>query len=204
MDLLTTLQASDLEDSLLVPLQNIVKNDLKTFKETRKQFERTLDRYEAQLNRYYVLSKQKEASALREDAFQMFELRKSYVRSSVDFFSILVSFKTNLEQLLVSCFADALGAYIQDIDESAAACDHVRTKLNGWKQWMDENKMTSEYQLTKINNRCLELQDAYINKSKPNRSLKRYSTLSNDPMVAVSPTENTSDDDSNGTLQAFL
>ncbi|KAI8367897.1 hypothetical protein EDC96DRAFT_506449 [Choanephora cucurbitarum] len=189
--------ASDLEDTLLVPLQNIVKNDLKTFKETRKQFERTLDRYEAQLNRYYVLSKQKEASALREDAFQMFELRKSYVRSSVDFFSILVSFKTNLEQLLVSCFADALGAYIQDIDESAAACDHVRTKLNGWKQWMDENKMTSEYQLTKINNRCLELQDAYINKSKPNRSLKRYSTLSNDPMVAVSPTENTSDDDSN-------
>ncbi|KAI8342234.1 hypothetical protein BD560DRAFT_359388 [Blakeslea trispora] len=186
-----TKMASDLEDTLLVPLQNLVKHDLKTFKETRKQFERTLDRYETQLNRYYVLSKQKEASALREDAFQMFDLRKSYVRSSIDFFSIIVSFKTNLEQLLVSCFADALGAYIQDIDESAAACDHVRTKLNGWKQWMDENKMTSEYQLTKINNRCLELQDAYIHQSRPARSLQRYSTLIQDPM---SPTLESEDD----------
>ncbi|KAI8053147.1 uncharacterized protein B0P05DRAFT_561784 [Gilbertella persicaria] len=171
----------------------MIKNDLKGYKESRKQFERALDRYEAQLNRYHVLSKQKEASALREDAFQMHELRKAYVRSSGEYFSILVAFKESLEQMLVSCFTGALDAYIDDIDESAAACAHARTKINGWKYWLDEKKRTSDYQLEKMNKRYTELQDAYINQSKPHRSLKRYSTSSNDPMSAVSPME--SDDD---------
>lgn len=97
-----------------------------------------LDKYETQLYRYNVLSKQKEASALREDAFQMYELRKQYVRSSGDYFSKLVYFKANLEQMLVECFSSALGSHIEEMDESASACTAAKVNLQGWKQWLDE------------------------------------------------------------------
>lgn len=97
-----------------------------------------LDKYETQLYRYNVLSKQKEASALREDAFQMFELRKQYVRTSGDYFSKLVTFKANLENLLVGCFSGALGAHTDEIDESVYACETVKANLPGWRQWLDE------------------------------------------------------------------
>lgn len=97
-----------------------------------------LDRYESQLYRYNVLSKQKEASALREDAFQMFELRKQYVKTSGDYFSKLVIFKANLENLLVQCFSGALGAQMDEIDESVYSCVAVKANLSGWRQWLDE------------------------------------------------------------------
>ncbi|GAN05638.1 hypothetical protein MAM1_0097d05110 [Mucor ambiguus] len=179
--------ASDLEDILLNPLQQMMKHDLKSYKESRKQFEKTLDKYETQLNRYNVLSKQKEASALREDAFQMYEMRKLHVKSSSDHFTKLVSFKANLEIVLIECFSGALRSHIEDIDESAYSCTAARSKLDGWKQWLDESKLTSNYQLNKVQKRCTELQAVYMAQIKPHRSLKRYSTAANDPMLAVSP-----------------
>lgn len=187
---------SDLQDQLLHPLQNLVKNDLKSFKDSRKQFDKMLDKYETQLYRYNVLSKQKEASALREDAFQMYELRKQYVRSSGDYFSKLVYFKANLEQMLVECFSSALGSHIEEIDESASACTAAKVNLQGWKQWLDESKITCEHQMSKIKKRCNELQEIYIEQTKPHRSLKRYSTQSNDQMSAVSASNMESDEES--------
>ncbi|KAK4513061.1 Glutaredoxin [Mucor velutinosus] len=186
--------ASDLQDILLSPLQQLMKHDLKTFKESRKQFEKTLDKYETQLNRYNVLSKQKEASALREDAFQMYEMRKLYVKSSSDHFTKLVSFKANLEIVLIECFSGALRSHIEDIDESAYSCTAARSKLDGWKQWLDESKLTSKYQLNKVQRRCTELQELYMAQVKPHRSLKKYSTAANDPMLAVSPSSHTTMD----------
>ncbi|KAI8643269.1 hypothetical protein BD408DRAFT_431652 [Parasitella parasitica] len=178
--------ASDLEDLLLNPLQKMAKIDLKSYKDSRKQFEKTLDKYETQLNRYNVLSKQKEASALREDAFQMYELRKQYIRHSSDHFTKLVSFKANLEILLIECFSGALSSQIEEIDESAYSCSSARSKLVGWKQWLDESKMTSEYQMNKVKKRCTELQELYITQIKPHRSLKCYSTTGSDSSQAVS------------------
>lgn len=164
----------------------MIKSDLKSYKDSRRQFEKMLDKYETHLNRYNVLSKQKEASALREDAFQMYELRKLYIRNSSDHFTKLVSFKANLEILLIECFSGALSSQIEEIDESAYTCSSARSKVAGWKQWLDESKMTTRYQLSKIENRCTELQELYIAQLKPHRSLKSYSTTSNDQMLAVS------------------
>ncbi|KAF1805942.1 hypothetical protein FB192DRAFT_1365244 [Mucor lusitanicus] len=196
--------ASDLQDILLNPLQEMMKHDLKAFKESRKQFEKTLDRYETQLNRYNVLSKQKEASALREDAFQMYEMRKLYIKSSSDHFTKLVSFKANLEIVLIECFSGALRSHIEDMDESAYACAAARSKLDGWKQWLDESQLTSRHQLNKLQKRCTELQERYMAQIKPHRSLKRYSTAANDPMLAVSPSAMDSDSQQEATTTTSL
>ncbi|KAL9552880.1 hypothetical protein MBANPS3_003554 [Mucor bainieri] len=172
--------ASDLQDILLNPLQQMIKHDLKSYKESRKQFEKTLDKYETQLNRYNVLSKQKEASALREDAFQMYEMRKLYTKASSDHFTKLVSFKAHLEIVLIECFSGALRSHIEDIDESAYSCTAARSKLDGWRQWLEESKLTTNYQLNKVQKRCTELQTLYMAQIKPDRSLRKYSTAAND------------------------
>jgi hypothetical protein len=116
-----------------------------------------LDKYETQLYRYNVLSKQKEASALREDAFQMYELRKLYVKNSGDYFSKLVTFKANLENILIQCFSGALGAHIDEIDESVYSCIAVKAKLSGWRQWLDEVITSHSYTcIICLNNKSLE------------------------------------------------
>ncbi|KAG0743102.1 hypothetical protein G6F62_005737 [Rhizopus arrhizus] len=175
---------TELEEMLLNPLQKLYKQDLKLYKESRKQFEKALDKYETQLNRYFVLSKQKEASALREDAFQMHELRKYYVKQSGDHFIRLISFKTQLEHILVECFSNTINAYIEDIEESRRSFGTLKSKLSGWKQWLDESKSTCDYQLNQMKEKCGELTEAYIQQSTPHRSLKRYS---------ISMQENSSD-----------
>lgn len=50
--------------------------------------------------------------------------------------------------------------------------------------------------MSKIKKRCNDLQDIYIEQTKPHRSLKRYSTQSNDQMSAVSPSNLESDEES--------
>lgn len=135
-----------------------------------------LDRYETQLYRYYVLSKQKEASALREDAFQMYEQRKLFVNTTGSHFGILVSFKANLENMLVECFSGALNCLLEELDESNHSFQVVKDNITGWKQWLEESNVTTEYQLNKIKRRCEELQDNFLLDMKPSRSLKNYST----------------------------
>jgi hypothetical protein len=115
----------------------------------------------------------------------MYELRKTYIKTSADHFLKLVSFKSTLENMLVACFSSALGIHIEEIDESVYACKSARSKLTGWRQWLDENKATTHHQICKIKKRCIDLQSSYIAQTKPHRSLKRYSTQSNDQMSAV-------------------
>jgi hypothetical protein len=49
-----------------------------------------------------------------------------------------MSFKSNLENLLVQCFTGALGAYVEEVDESGAMCRQIQDSLPGWKQWLEE------------------------------------------------------------------
>ncbi|KAI7865519.1 hypothetical protein BDF14DRAFT_1883469 [Spinellus fusiger] len=169
---------SDLQE-ILITLQQWIKKELKDFKESRKQFEKSLDRYESQLNKYNFLSKQKEPSALREDAFQTFDVRTLHTRSSGDYFVHLIRFKSMIEHQLVLCFSSALQARIDEVEEAGQACSHIRMLLPGWRLWLDENKESCALQLDKIQKSCVLLEDAYIRQTRPHRSLKRYITLTN-------------------------
>ncbi|CAO3668979.1 unnamed protein product [Rhizopus stolonifer] len=180
---------TELEENLLNPLQKLYKQDLKIYKDNRKQFEKILDKYETQLNRYFALSKQKEASALREDAFQMHELRKLYVKQSGDHFIKLISFKSQIEHLLVECFSNTMNAHIEDIEESKRSFASIKSKLPGWIHWLDESKMTCDHQIDIMTERYSDLTEIYIQKSTPHRSLKRYSISQEDNSPAAEEIE---------------
>ncbi|KAL0075818.1 hypothetical protein J3Q64DRAFT_1370407 [Phycomyces blakesleeanus] len=190
--------ASDLEETLLLPLQHFIKTELKDFREAKRQFDKVLDKYENQLSRYSILSKQKEPSALREDAFQTFDVRTAYTRACGDFFSRMIKFRSNLEHQLVQCFSGAMQAKIEEVDEIGQACAQIRLLLPGWRLWLEENKESCAFQLQKIQKSCSVLEDAYIRQTRPHRSLKRYSTVPNrrrSTIISGSPVLGESPDD---------
>ncbi|CAO3594773.1 unnamed protein product [Absidia cylindrospora] len=188
---------NDLDETLLQPLQNLLKSDLKEFKDMRRTFEKTLDKYENHLSRYGNLSKQKEPSALREDAFQMFDIQKSYVRASGTYFMQLATLKAKVEHLLVDSFSGALTDHLDHLDESLLSQNSARGVISGWRQWLEESKATCSYQLDRIQNSTQALEEIYIRQIRPHRSLKRYSTSNDDQLVAItnsSTIESLSDD----------
>ncbi|CAO3680373.1 unnamed protein product [Rhizopus stolonifer] len=73
---------TDLEDNFIQPLQSFVKIQLKEFKEFKKQHEKCLERYETQLVKYVSQVKTKEPSAIREEAFRLYEARKIHAKMS--------------------------------------------------------------------------------------------------------------------------
>ncbi|KAI9253585.1 hypothetical protein BY458DRAFT_462474 [Sporodiniella umbellata] len=166
---------STMEDVLFNPLQKLVKQDLKDFKESKKQFERLLDKYENHLSRYFSQSKQKEASALREDAFQMHELKKLYVKQSGEYFIKLASIKSKIEQIIVHSFTNAINAFVDDIEDTQRAFSFIKMKLSGWMRWLEESKTASNYQLNIIAKEFCQISESHLQQSIPHRSLKRYS-----------------------------
>lgn len=148
-----------------------------------------MDKYEAYINRYSALSKQKESSSLREDTFQMYEQRKLFVQSNASYFHRLISLKGNLENLLVECFSGALGAHLDEIDESANSCGLLRERLPGWKQWLEESKVTCEYQMQRMEKRCNELESVYLQQTKPLRALENYSASTHHQLTMIKSVE---------------
>ncbi|ORZ16542.1 hypothetical protein BCR42DRAFT_37851 [Absidia repens] len=188
---------NDLDETLLQPLQHLLKNDMKEFKDMRRTFEKSLDKYENHLSRYSNLSKQKEPSSLREDAFQMFDIQKTYIHASGTYFMQLITIKSKVEHLLVDCFSDGLTEHLDHLNESLQSQASARGMIPGWRQWLDESKATCASQLKRIQESTRALEDAHIRQIRPHRSLKRYSTSNNDQMVAItnsSTFESLSDD----------
>lgn len=135
----------DLVEHLISPLQKFLREDVRKIKETGRNFEKTMEKFDAALIKYCSLSKLKEPSALKEDEFQLFEIRKSYVKGlndsnltgSLDYTFKLSQFKQNLEVSLLEQLSSALFSQSDFFD----SCNEV---FKGYKQTMDAIKTTSE------------------------------------------------------------
>ncbi|GMM33603.1 Sip3 protein [Saccharomycopsis crataegensis] len=122
-------------DSELVLLLTQAKNDIKTYKEYRKSFEVSQSKYDLYLSRYSAQSKTKEPSALREDAFQLSEVRKSYIHISLELCIALSNIQKSLDSTLVSVASN----FWKDIDMSMAASNpynlYLYNQLEKIKSW---------------------------------------------------------------------
>ncbi|ORX60370.1 hypothetical protein DM01DRAFT_1300121 [Hesseltinella vesiculosa] len=175
----------NLDETVLQPLQALLKTDIKDFKDARRQFDRNLDKYENHLTRYSILSKQKEPSSLREDAFQLFDVQKSFLRGCRTFYFDLTRFKSTVEQTLIQCFTYAVMDHLDTLDNSMQTTNALRTKIPGWRQWLEESKSVFAFQLEHMELATKAFEDVQIRHLRPHRSLKRYSTTSNDQMMAI-------------------
>jgi hypothetical protein len=100
--------------------------------------EKQLSIYESQLAKYSVLSKTKEASALREDAFQLHEIRKSYVRMCNNYATHIIAFRTYLDRAIVTCFTGATVAHVEDLEGAHEVWQKLKSSIGAWRRWLIE------------------------------------------------------------------
>ncbi|KAI9487540.1 MAG: hypothetical protein EXX96DRAFT_535688 [Benjaminiella poitrasii] len=165
---------SDLEDNLIQPLQLFIKTHLKEFKDFRKQHEKILERYEAQLYRYTSQSKAKEASAVREEAFRLYEARKSYVRMSGQHVVRILHFRSILEHFLVERFTLATNFHLKEFEGGSDSWLKLQSNLISWKQWLSDDKDTCNYQLHQLQTSRITTESKYLNAIRPVRDLEKY------------------------------
>ncbi|KAI9468461.1 MAG: hypothetical protein EXX96DRAFT_513009 [Benjaminiella poitrasii] len=157
--------ASDLEDRLLKPLQDIVKSQIKQYKDARKQFERQFDKFESQQTKFYNLNKDnKEPSALREDAFQLYDAQKTYTQTCLDYFLILVNVKHQIEEFFVEGF-------------SSTSLSSSSSEMFVSTTWITGRKATTIHDYENMRQRGTELLDLYLANQKPDRSLDAYRNI---------------------------
>lgn len=109
---------------------------MKEFKDFKKHYEKCLERYESQLYKYTSQSKTKEASAIREEAFRLYEARKAYVRMSGQHVIRAIHFRSLLEHFLVEKFTLATLYHLKDFNGSSDSWSNIETNLSSWKQWL--------------------------------------------------------------------
>ncbi|KAG2205633.1 hypothetical protein INT46_003460 [Mucor plumbeus] len=170
---------SDLEDNFIQPLQLFVKTHLKEFKDFRKQHEKTLERYDAQLYKYTAQSKTKEASAVREEAFRLYEARKSYVRMSGQHVVRILHFRSLLEHFLVERFSLASSFHLKDFEGGSDSWSKLQSKLISWKQWLLDDKDTCNYQLDQLQSSRIIIETKFLNVVRPARDLEKYNINTN-------------------------
>jgi hypothetical protein len=115
------------------------------YQEYRKQMEKQLSLYESQLARYSVLSKTKEASALREDAFQLHEVRKSYVRMCNNYVTHIIAFRTYLDRAVVTSFTGATVAHVEELEGATEVWSKLKSSIGAWRRWLIEVCTFSQY-----------------------------------------------------------
>jgi hypothetical protein len=164
-----------MESTVVEPVRLFLVGDLRNFKEIRKSLEQTQRTFDSTLARYASQSKTKEPSALREDAFAVYETRKAYLQASMDFCQLAPQVRFTMDQLLVKVSGEIWKEMkrSRDAATNATRWDSEMDRLRGWSKEMDvaESVLRRELQIARR-----DLGDDAMTGCKPSRELEDYST----------------------------
>lgn len=126
----------DIIEQLIEPFQTFLSKDVQDMKDTWQTYCKVLEKYEGALVRYASLSKSKDGSVLREEAFVLFEFRKSYLRQALNLCEMGITFKMNLQTLIVDrigFFMSAESEFYQTasamLRDTAPALSEIKAKI---------------------------------------------------------------------------
>ncbi|CAG8520665.1 15641_t:CDS:10 [Funneliformis caledonium] len=163
---------NDIDEKLIHPISHFTKNELKEFKEIRRNHDRAVERYDSMLAKYSSQSRNKEASALREDAFQLHEVRKTYIKSALDYTLKIVQFRASIDHLIMDQFLTGTFAHLEMHEASLIVYKESGNHLERLRSWLSEK--TCENQIPLIHDLRNKLEEEAINSSKPRRNLTTY------------------------------
>ncbi|KAA6407913.1 MAG: hypothetical protein FRX48_08264 [Lasallia pustulata] len=164
-----------LDASVVDPIRNFLQTDIRAFKESRRHLEimqKQIDNLQA---RYAAQTKTKEASSLREDAFQLHEARKAYLKASMDFCVIAPNLRTSLDKLLVKLFSDQwrdMRASRDHVNSSLGKWGTEIERIRGWSREMESGERTFRRELQAARKQIEESAEAA---ARPSRELEDYS-----------------------------
>ncbi|KAF7189756.1 putative PH domain-containing protein C19A8.02 [Pseudocercospora fuligena] len=172
----TTFRSTKRYDTVVIdPIKSWLNSDLRSFKNARRDMENAQKGFDNVITRYLGQSKTKEASSLREDAFQLHEARKLYLRSSMDFCVQAPQVRASLDKLLVRIFADQWKEMRQARDSSTATFAKWSSEIDrvrGWSREMENSERAFKRELLTARK---QIEESAEGKMRPSRELEDYS-----------------------------
>ncbi|KAI9806214.1 MAG: hypothetical protein M1825_006329 [Sarcosagium campestre] len=162
-------------DTVVVePIRAFVQGELRNFKEAKKYFDQAQKNYDSLIARYASQAKMKEPSALREDAFQLYEARKSYLRASMEFSVLAPQVRSTLDKILVRVFSDQwqdLKKSRESLNLNSAKWGNEMERVRSWSIEMEAGERAFKRELQNAG-RILEEKAALA--CRPSRELDDY------------------------------
>ncbi|CAO3568152.1 unnamed protein product [Mortierella alpina] len=166
---------SEVNEQVLKPLEEFLKTDLRDFKESKRIFDKALEKYESTLAKYNGQSRQKEPSALREEAFQLYDTRKAYIQAAMSCALLCIKFQDGLDQLVLGVFLDLIATQHDYFSGNADHFGSMALQVLQLKTYMKDHKQTSAISVQELEQNKERYTADAIEYWKPSRSLKCYS-----------------------------
>lgn len=138
------------ETTVCEPVRGFLNNDLRMLKEARKNLDNAQRIFDGAIARYAGQAKTKEPSSLREDAFQLHEARKEYLKASMNFCVLAPQVRSTLDKILVKVVTEqwrdmktAREGSVKNFAAWSADVDRVR----GWSKEMENGERVFKREL---------------------------------------------------------
>ncbi|PHH63232.1 hypothetical protein CDD81_6184 [Ophiocordyceps australis] len=163
------------DNVVIEPIRTFLGGEMRTFKECRRSLEQTQRVYDTTLGRFVGQSKTKEPSALREDAFAVYENRKAYIQAAMEFCVLAPQLRFAMDQLLVKVcggmWMDMLRC--RDASVNATRWTWEMDRVRGWAREMELSEGSLKRELEAARR---DISETVIQDWKPSRELDDYST----------------------------
>ncbi|RBR06935.1 uncharacterized protein FIESC28_10878 [Fusarium coffeatum] len=164
-----------MDGSVVDPIRQFIMGDLRNFKECRRAMEQAQRTFDSTLARYVSQSKTKEPSALREDAFAVFETRKSYLKASMDYCQLAPQLRFSMDKLLVKISSERWNQLRRTREGAGdtSRWNQEMERIQGWSNEMGASEMVFRRELQSARR---EIGENALAGFKPSRELEDYST----------------------------
>jgi len=166
-----------MEANMGEPIRGFLQNDLRSFKDVRRNFDQSQRQLDTLQSRYSAQAKTKEASSLREDAFQLHEARKAYLKASMDFSVVAPQLRMALDKILVKVFSDQW-LYMRDpwqrISGSVERWGIDIDRVRGWSREMGNGEKAFQRELLNARKQIEENTELAV---RPSRELEDYGSI---------------------------
>ncbi|GMG31625.1 unnamed protein product [Ambrosiozyma monospora] len=97
----TLINLMTVDMSQIKKMETLIAIDFKDYFEWKKQFEATQEKYDVYLQKFLSLPKAHPANKTKEDAFQLFEIRKQYLYLSFTLYTVIEKLKVKISSTIV-------------------------------------------------------------------------------------------------------
>lgn len=160
--------------AVIESLNHFQKNELKKYKETRRNFDITQSRYDNTLSKYAGYSKNKEPSSLREDAFQLAECRKDYIKASFELSTVIATTQFRLDTCLVKTLAEPWILSPKEFSSAEPSAQRIGIEMLRLRAWTKAIHKNSKPLLKEMEKVSKELEDKVIEGAIPSRDIGLY------------------------------
>ncbi|KAI9873977.1 MAG: SNF1-interacting protein, partial [Pleopsidium flavum] len=163
-------------DSMLIePIRAFLQGDLRSFKDTRRYLEQSQKQLDNLQAKYSAQAKTKEPSSLREDAFQLHEARKTYLKASMDYCVVAPQLRTTLDKLLVKLFSDQWREMRRSRESLTGTFERWGTEMERIRGWSHELEIGEKAFKRELQVARLQIEERAELATRPSRELEDYS-----------------------------